>query len=94
MLLLSPMTGRQHFAILFLPLAVCLADFLYRERAAPVGALLVMILVLGELTAKDVVGRAIADRFLAYGSLTACALLALFSTAWVLHERQRLARRW
>jgi hypothetical protein len=54
--------------------------------------LLGMILMLGVLTAKDVVGRAMADRFLAGGSLTACALLALLSTAWVLHARRRLAR--
>jgi ubiquinone/menaquinone biosynthesis C-methylase UbiE/membrane-associated phospholipid phosphatase len=91
MLLLSPMTGRQHFAILFVPLAVCLADFLRQARAALVGIFLAMILLLGLMTAKDVVGRATADQFLAHGSLTACALLALLATAWVLHARRRRA---
>ncbi len=91
MLLLSPMTGRQHFAILFVPLAVCLADFLWRGRTALVGILLAMILLLGVLTAKDAVGRATADQFLAHGSLTACALLALLATAWVLEARRRPA---
>jgi hypothetical protein len=87
MLLLSP-----HFAILFIPLAVCLADFLWRERAALVGIFLALILLLGVMTAKDVVGRATADRFLAHGSLTASALLALLATVWILPARRRTAR--
>jgi len=93
MLLLSPMSGRQHFAVLLLPAAVCLADFLYRRRAPLVGGLLGMMLLLGTVADKDFVGRAVGNRLLAYGSLTGYALAALLGTAWVLADRRRTMRR-
>jgi Glycosyltransferase family 87 len=90
MLLLSPMSSRQHFTVLLVPLAVCLADFLYRQRTAVVGVLLVIMTLSATATAKDIVSRAIGNRFLAYGTLTACALAALLATSWVLSARRRV----
>lgn len=89
MLLLSPLSGRQHFAVLLVPSAVCLVYVLSR-RSPVVGALLGVMLVLGTLADKDFVGRTIGNRLLAYGSLTACALAALLGTAWVLADRRWL----
>src|SRR5262245_58758250 len=92
MALLSPTSIKQHFCVLLVPSAVCLADFLYRRRDPLVGSALVLAFVLGTLTAKAFLPKAIADRALAAGSVTWCALALYAATGRVLLQRARLAR--
>ena len=92
MLLLSPMSSKQHFCTLFVPIAFCAADYLYRRRSAAVGAALTTVFVLGTLGAKDLVGRPVGNRLLAYGSLTFCTVACLLATGYVLVTRSREAR--
>ena len=92
MLLLSPMTSKQHFCVLFAPVTFCVVDFLYRRRDPIVGATLATMLLLGALAGKDVVGRAVHQQLAAYGSLTLCTLLCLLACAHVVVCRARASR--
>ena len=61
MLLLSPMSSKYHFVTLLVPISICLGDFLYRKRDPFVGAALVIILMLGTVTAKTLIGKSTGD---------------------------------
>ncbi len=89
MVLLSPSSIKTHFCVLLLPVAFCLADFLYRRRDPFVGAMLGLTFVLGTLTVKDLLGVELGDRVLAYGSVTACTLGLYLATGRVLLQRSR-----
>lgn len=91
MLLLSPMSSKQHFCVLLVPIAFCAVDFLYRRRSKMVTAMLLLVFTLGTLGVKDLVGKAFGDRLLAYGSLTVCTLACLVATGAVLVDRSRTA---
>jgi MFS family permease len=92
MALLSPTSIKQHFCVLLVPIAFCLADFLYRRRDLLVGTALILAFVFRTLTAKAVLPKALADRALAGGSVTWCALALYAATGRVLVQRARLAR--
>lgn len=87
--LLSPMSSKSLFCMLLLPTAFCLADFLHRRRDGLTGLALVLTLVLGTLTVKDVVGRDLGNRLMACGSITGCALVLFLATGRVLRQRSR-----
>jgi hypothetical protein len=93
MLLLSPMTSKQHFCVLLAPLSFCVVDFLYRRRDPIVGIVLGFVLFVGALAGKDVVGPAIHRELAAYGSLTWCTLLCLLACGHIVVCRARAARR-
>ncbi|MBM82134.1 MAG: hypothetical protein CMJ78_16320 [Planctomycetaceae bacterium] len=87
MLLLSPMSSKQHFCTLVAPIAFCVADYLYRRRDHFVAACLAIAFCLGGLAAKDIVGRPMGNTLLAYGSLTWCTTLILIASGRVLITR-------
>ena len=74
-LLLSPMSSKQHFATLAIPIALAsLAFFHYPGRLRPLlGAGLALIFIVGTCATKDLIGRPLGNLALAYGSLTWCA---------------------
>jgi hypothetical protein len=80
MLLLSPMTSKQHFCSLAAPLLLGSARlFAAAERrswsaSAGLGVGLATVLLCGVGLAKDLVGKAPGDYALAWGSLTVCTV--------------------
>ncbi len=93
MSLLSPMSSKAHFCVLALPIAYCLSDFLFRRHSAVLGALLLIVFILGTLTVKNMIGRRLGNLFLAYGSVMWCTVALLLATIYVMHNRLRDARR-
>jgi hypothetical protein len=91
MVLLSPTSIKTHFCVLLVPVAFCLADFLYRRRDPLVGAALVAAFVLGTLTAKGILTKELGDHVMAYGTVTACAIALYLATGRVLLQRVREA---
>ena len=89
MLLLSPMSSKQHFCSLLVPIAFCVADYLYRRRSWYVAFALGLVFALGTLAAKDIIGRPLGNQLLAYGSLTICTLSCLLATGFVLISGSR-----
>jgi len=89
MLLLSPMTSKPQFAMLFVPVCYCMTDYFYRDKSRFLAAMMVLVLLCGTLATKDLVGRSLSNHFLGYGSLTLCALACLFATGHVLQTRRR-----
>jgi hypothetical protein len=87
MVLLSPMSSKAHFCVLLLPLAFCLADFLYRRHDPLVGLMLLLFFTLGTATAKGLLGTTLGNQVLSAGSLTWCALALLLATGRVLVNR-------
>jgi hypothetical protein len=88
MVLLSPTSIKTHFAVLLFPMAFCLADWLAR-RDGFVGAVLLVQLLLGTLTAKGLVGFWAGDYIVAYGSVTWCAVALLAATGWIVLRRSQ-----
>jgi hypothetical protein len=93
MLLLSPMSSKQHFCVLFAPLSFCLVDLLYRRRDPIVCSALVFVFVFGAMAGKDLVGRALHSQLAGYGSLTWCTLVCFGTCGYVVTRRARAARR-
>jgi hypothetical protein len=89
MLLLSPMSSKQHFCMLFAPLSFCVVDFLYRRHDAIVGLTLVAFFVFGAVTGKDIVGTALHCQLAAYGSLTWCTVGCLMICGYIVIRRSR-----
>jgi hypothetical protein len=89
MVLLSPMSSKTHFCVLLVPIAFCLADFLYRRRDPLVGTSLVLAFVLGTVTVKGLIRGQVGQLLISYGSVTACALIMLMATGRVLLQRER-----
>lgn len=92
MLLLSPMSSKWHFCLLLLPMAFCLADFLYRRRDPVVGLLLGFALLAGSSTGKDIVGAYANDIANAVGIVTWVALAILVATVRILRRRAAPAK--
>ncbi|MEX1097445.1 MAG: glycosyltransferase family 87 protein, partial [Planctomycetales bacterium] len=92
MLLLSPMSSKQHFCALFVPIAWCTAEFLYRRRDWIVGGALAFVFAATTLMVKDVVGRPLGNLALGYGSLTFATLACFAATGWVLLRDRSAAR--
>ncbi|MCB0133988.1 MAG: hypothetical protein KDD75_02635, partial [Caldilineaceae bacterium] len=74
MLLLSPMSGRAHFGLLFLP-SFCLARTAVATRDRLLWAILVVSVALTLVANKDLVGSTLYDLFLWSGATTLVALL-------------------
>ncbi len=90
MLLLSPMSSKQHFCFLLAPISFLVVDYFYRGRSLSSGGALLVILLLGTLTGKDVCGEALHMQLAAYGNLTWCTLTALVASGLVLRRRAHL----
>lgn len=91
MVLLSPTSIKTHFCVLLAPIVFCLADFLYRRRDPFVGLALVVTLVLGALTARELCPRKLADWTLVAGSITWSALALYAATGRIILQRVRIA---
>jgi hypothetical protein len=89
MLLLSPMTSKQHFCLLFAPIAVLVTYWLYYRRTPLVTASLLALLVLGTMAGKDLVGLSLHMQLSAYGSLTWCAVLCLLGNSEIAFRLRR-----
>ena len=57
MLLLSPMSGTQHFCALMAPIAACATYWLYIRRDLLIAAALLLVFLLGTLAARDLLGH-------------------------------------
>lgn len=79
MVLLSPMSSKAHFCVLVLPAVFC-TQALWFTRDRWLWALLLAEIGIGTLTVKGIVGTAIGNHCLAYGSVTWSALIALVAT--------------
>jgi hypothetical protein len=96
MLLLSPMSSKQHFCYLMLPIATLSACYFqspfpssrFQQRLL-CGGLCGMFL-LGTCLAKDIVGKTWGDYAQACGSLTACALLSWGLSLYVLAKTEQI----
>jgi hypothetical protein len=79
MMLLSPQSSKAHFCVLLLPAAFCM-----RRMLATKDWLLILLLVLafitGPLSVKDLLGKELGNRLLAWGSVTWCTMLLLLAT--------------
>jgi hypothetical protein len=89
MVLLSPMSSKQHFCVLFTPICVLITEWLYHRRGMVVSSVLASVFVLGTLGGKDLVGRALHEQLGAYGSLTWCALACLMGCCAVASRLRR-----
>ena len=56
MLLLSPMSGTQHFCMLLAPVAACATHWLYVRRDPLIAGLLLLVFLFGTLAARDLLG--------------------------------------
>lgn len=82
MVLLSPMSSKTHFCVLLLPIAFGLARAMRFRGAWGARVPLLLLLLLGPLTAKGLLGKSLGDAALERGSVTGCALAALLLAAW------------
>ncbi|MEM7810208.1 MAG: glycosyltransferase family 87 protein [Planctomycetota bacterium] len=89
MLLLSPMSSKQHFCVLAVPITVAVVDVATRRRDPWVIAGLAVIGVCGSLGGKDLVGREFGNFLQACGTITFATLVALATSAHVVSARQR-----
>jgi hypothetical protein len=89
MILLSPTSIKTHFGVLLLPVAVCVADYLWHGRDRVTGGLLLLVFVAGTLTTKDFLGRTAGTFIMAAGSLTLVAVALLAATGRVVLLRSR-----
>jgi hypothetical protein len=89
MVLMSPTSIKTHFCVLLLPIAFCLADYLYHRRDRLVGAALLLTFVLSTLTVKDLLGKRLGDPIMASGSVTWCAVALLLATGRILLMRSQ-----
>lgn len=89
MVLLSPMSSKQHFCTLLVPVAYCAADVVKNRLSRGVVLSFAAVFLLGTLGVKDLVGRSLGNQLLATGSLTWCALALLLGGGGVLIQRRR-----
>lgn len=90
MLLLSPMSSKQHFCALYPPIAFCVVGWLAAGRRDRVlCAALLSLFVCGTLLAKDIAGRRLGNLSLVYGSMTWCTLICLLASGHILVRRAR-----
>lgn len=89
MVLLSPMSSKSHFCVLLLPVAFCTAHVLGGHRDGLLIGLGAGVALLGTATIKGLVGSRLGNWFLAHGSVTWTAALALVGTVRALQVRSR-----
>lgn len=90
MLLLSPMSSPPHFCALLLPLAVLAGEVVRRPRHPIVLAGLAGTLLLGAFSAKDLLGRNLANGLQAFGGTMLCTIVCLAVSAWISREKSRV----
>jgi uncharacterized repeat protein (TIGR03803 family) len=93
MLLLSPMSSKQHFCVLVLPISVLVVDWLYFGRRQVVTIALALMIFFGMLAGKDVVGASIHKQLNAYGSLTWLTLVCLIACCEVARRARKTPER-
>ncbi len=76
MLLLSPMTSKDHYVVLVLP-SLIVARAAIERRAGWLAVVLAGLFITGPLTAKDLIGKGLADLTLAWGMPTWFVVLEL-----------------
>lgn len=76
MLLLSPMSGKAHYAILFLPIFL-ICRLHSDERGLGVRLVAIALWLTGPLVAKDLLGKTLGDLLLAWGVTTWFAIFCL-----------------
>lgn len=92
MVLLSPQSSKSHFCVWLFP-AAYLADRVLRGRRDwLLLALLAGAILLGPLTGKDLVGKAVGVKLNVYGNVTWCTVLLLLATVRSLRTDPALAR--
>lgn len=79
MVLLSPMSSKSHFCVLLLPLALCIAKYIWGGWDRLLGILLLLFFSISTLTAKTLTGRDLGGFLLAHGTITWAALLTLLA---------------
>ncbi len=89
MLLLSPMSSKAHYVVLFLP-CLMLARQLVEQPSASLRVIHLLLLVCGPLTLKALTGKPLGDLTLAWGLPTFFVLVAWFG-AWSALGPQALA---
>ena len=86
MVLLSPMSSKSHFCVLLVPFGFCLADYLTRQRTIVATVTFTCCAVL-LFTGKDLLGKALGDHILAFGSMTWVTVMIFFLNGRVLLQR-------
>lgn len=89
MLLLSPMSSKQHFCALIVPLVFLVTDVVTRRRGWFSIFTLLLVLLLGTCGGKDICGQWLQMRLAGLGSLTWCTLACLIACGAVLRDRSR-----
>ena len=85
MVLLSPMSGKAHFCVLLLPVAVVCWDALSSRRVLSFAGL-AFAFSAGTLTSKDLIGRELGDQVLAWGTATWISVALLICLAVICHS--------
>ncbi|QDT63676.1 glycosyltransferase family 87 protein [Calycomorphotria hydatis] len=88
MLLLSPMSSKQHFCVLVVPIVVMTLHVVHERRNSFAIGALAVVFCLGTCTAKDLVGRPWGNFLQAGGAVTFCAVACLMGTLAVLELRK------
>lgn len=83
MLLLSPMSSKAHYVVLWLPSLVIARQYLARPTAVR-GMLVTVLLITGTLTTKGLIGKSLGDLTLVWGLPTWHAILTLVAL-WEIH---------
>jgi hypothetical protein len=89
MLLLSPMSSKAHYVVLFLP-CLMLARQLVDRPTTTLRVIHLLLLVCGPLTLKGLTGKLLGDLTLAWGMPTYFVLVAWYG-AWMALGQQALA---
>ncbi|MBX9787464.1 MAG: DUF2029 domain-containing protein [Pirellulales bacterium] len=88
MLLLSPMSGKAHYAVLFLPIFL-ICRLHAEQRGWAVRALAIALWLTGPLMAKDLLGKTLGDLFLAWGVTTWFAIFCWLGMGLAIVRCQR-----
>jgi hypothetical protein len=84
MVLLSPQSSKAHFCVWLFPAAFLVDRLLRGRRDLWLWLLVGGAMLLGPLAAKDLIGKALGNKLLAYGNVTWCTLLLLLAVVRVL----------
>lgn len=76
MLLLSPMSGKAHYAVLFLPIFL-ICRLHSEQRGMGIRVVAIALWLTGPLVAKDLLGKSLGDLLLAWGVTTWFAIVCL-----------------
>ncbi len=80
MLLLSPMSSKQHFCLLLTPIALFFTIPTRGMLRASIGGVLGFVLLFGAVAGKDILGHDLHREVHAYGAMTWCAVFCLAGT--------------